>query len=241
MNKWLSFDEVCMELRLGEKAIRSMLRNGQLVGYQVPTSHADFRRRGKMGAWRILDPGAKFARYLEESKQRVEHVPLLSGREAAAVLGVKPGTIRQLKKRHRLQGTASTQGTLYSVQELRRLLWKRDCKARKNGRALCSPTLITWARGIVAKDAGIQAEALDELLRQAVFLSEPAKSHYVVKIWEHFDAVNYLLRSATLGEDPDFAATKAKSSSIVPRLEKNAATALIHQLKRNHTFRVGVV
>jgi hypothetical protein len=199
MNRWLTFDETCMELRLGGRTVRNMLRTGQLVGYQVTLRRQDPKSRGKMGAWRILDPGAKFARYLKESERRLEHVPLLSGREVAEVLGLKSGTIRQLKKRGRLQGTAASNGTLYAVEELRRFLLRRESEAED--RKLYSPTLGRWAQGLVAQDATVQAEVLDELLKQAVGLGEPLKSRYLMRVWLHFDAVSNLLRSARLGED----------------------------------------
>jgi len=171
-----------------------MLRSGRLVGYKVPDSPS----RGKMGAWRILNPGHKFARYIEESKRHLEHVPLLSGGETAEILGVKPGTVRQMKKRRQLQGKADGNKTLYSVQQIRRLLWERERRAGRQGRRSYSPILVTWARGLVTQDTPVQAQALDELLRQAVGVPEPAKSCYVVGLWRHFDAVNSLLLSARL-------------------------------------------
>ena len=94
MNRWLTFDETCMELRLGGKAVLNMLRSGQLAAYQVPLSRRDPRSRGKMGAWRILDPGAKFALYLKESERHLEHIPLLNGREtepSGLRLGISTG------------------------------------------------------------------------------------------------------------------------------------------------------
>lgn len=207
MNRWLTFDEACIELRLGAKAVQRMLRDGRLVAYQVPPSRRDPKSRGKFGAWRILDPGAKFTRHLKDSERHLEHVPLLNGREAAEVLGVKPGTIRQLKKRGQLQGRATPDGTLYTVQELRRLLLRRESKAE--GGKLYSPTLGRWAQALVSQDVSIQAEVLDELLKQAVGLTEPLKSQYLVELWQHFDAVNSLLRSAKLGEDIALAARKS--------------------------------
>lgn len=165
-----------------------------------------------MGAWRILDPGAKFTRHLKESERHLEHVPLLSGREAAEVLRVKPGTIRQLKKRGRLQGTATSNGTLYTVEELRRILLRRRSKAG-NGK-LYSPLLGRWAQGLVAQDATVQAEVLDELLRQAVGLADPLKSKYIAELWQHFDAVNSLLRSAKLGDDVGLAVNKTVRTQL---------------------------
>jgi len=212
MNRWLTFDETCIELRLGGKAVRNMIRQGRLVGYQVPLSYQDAKRRGKMGSWRILDPGVKFARYIEESKRNLEHVPLLSGREAAEVLGVQSGSVRQLKKRGRLQGQRTPNGTLFSVQELRRFLLRRENKAE--GRKHYSPILGRWAQGLVARDTSVQAEVLDELLTQAVGLADPQKSRYVVEVWRHFDAINSLLRSAALWEDIAQAVNKTMSTEL---------------------------
>ena len=170
-----------------------------------------------MGAWRILDPGAKFARHLKESERHLEHVPLLNGREVAEVLGVKSGTIRQLKKRGRLQGRATPNGTLDTVQELRILLLRRESKAHAHRQKLYSPTLGLWAQGLVSQDATVQAEVLDELLKQAVGLTEPLKSKYVVEVWLHFDAVNSLLRSARLGEDLTLAISKTMPRQLDPK------------------------
>lgn len=220
MNKWLTFDETCVELRLAGKAVRNMLRSGLLVGYQVPLRRRDPKSRGKFGAWRILNPGAKFSRHLKESERHLEHVPLLNGREAAEVLGVKPGTIRQLKKRGLLQGMATPSGTLYTVQELRRFLLRRESKAW--GPKLCSPILGRWAQGLVAQDTSVQAEVLDELLKRAVGLAEPLKSKYVVEVWQHFDGVNSLLRSARLGEDLTLAISKTMPRQLerMPNLSR---------------------
>ena len=165
-----------------------------------------------MGSLRILDPGARFARYIEESKRHLEHVPLLSSREVAEVLGVKSGTVRQLKKRGRLEGKPTPTGTLYTVQELRRFLLRREGKAR--GRKPYSPILGRWARGLVAQDTSVQAQVLDELLKQAVVLAEPLKSKYLVEVWRHFEAINSLLRSAQLGEDIALAVNKTMSKKL---------------------------
>jgi hypothetical protein len=216
MNRWLTVDETGLELGLGRKAVLNMLRNGRLVGYQVPLSRRDPKSKGKFGAWRILDPGAKFARHLKESERHLEHVPLLSGREVAEVLGVKPGTIRQQKRRGRLQGSETPSGTLYTVEELRRLLLRRESKAK--GPKLYSPILGRWAQGLVAQDATVQAEVLDELLKQAVGLAESVKSRYIVEVWRHFDAVNSLLRSVKLGEDVTLAISKTMPRQLNPKL-----------------------
>ncbi len=207
-----------------------MLRSGQLVGYQVPLSRRDPRSRGKWGAWRILDPGARFARYLKESEQHLEHIPLLS--TAEEVLGVRPGTIRQLKKRGQLQGQATPNETLYTAQELRRFLLSRESRAE--GQKLYSPTLGRWARALIAQDVSIQAEVLDKLLKEAVGLEEPLKSKYVVKMWEYFDAVNSLLRSAKLGEDVALAVSKTKPMQLDPRSYLPRAHVLSKYLDYNN-------
>jgi hypothetical protein len=41
MNRWLSFEETCFELRLGPRAVLKMLKHGVLVGYRVPGLRKD--------------------------------------------------------------------------------------------------------------------------------------------------------------------------------------------------------
>src|SRR4051794_38789836 len=113
--KWLTFLEVCFELRLGDRAVRKMLEHGVLVGYRVPVRTRDRKRLGPHGHWRILDPGARFALYIEQSKRHIEHVPLASGREVAEVAGVTPAAIRQLKKRGRIHGNQVGNKTFYTA------------------------------------------------------------------------------------------------------------------------------
>ena len=81
-------------------------------------------------------------------------------------------------------------------------------------------------------DESVDVQVLDTLLREAVSLSEPLKSHYVVEVWNHFDAVNSLLQSAKLGEDFVYAAKKARSSNPVPKVQMNDVADVIQYLKK---------
>jgi hypothetical protein len=207
MNRWLDFDEACLELRVGPRALQKMLNHGVLVGYRVPVWRRGHNRMGPWGRWRILDPGHKFAQYIDESRRHVEHVPLLSGREVGHVLGVSPAAIRQLKKRKRLCGTTVNHQTLYTAAEIRRFLLRRE----GHGRQSYSPILTRWLRGLVAQDKQVTVQVLDEMLSQVAAIPEPEKSRYLVELWWHFDMVNDLVRSARLGENADSAVKGARS------------------------------
>jgi hypothetical protein len=184
-----------------------MLNHGVLVGYRVPGLRKHRDRLLPRGKWRILDPGHKFAKYLDESHRHVEHVPLLSGREVAEVVGVTPAAIRQLKKRKRLCGTTVNHQTLYAAGEIRRFLLRRE----KHGRQSYSPILARWLRGLVAQDKHVTVRVFDEMLSQVVGIPHPEKSRYLVELWWHFDMINDLLRSARQGEKADSAIKGARS------------------------------
>jgi hypothetical protein len=227
LNRWRTLFEVCEELRLGPRPVRRLIRRGQLVGYRLPRSG-----RNQWGQWRILDPGAKFARYVDEVNRHVEHVPLLSGREVAEVLGVTPNAVRQLKRRRRLRGTKVGMNTLYTAGEVRRFLFKRERISRQGARKVYSPILATWARGLVKQDEQVGVQVLDSLLRAAVPIPEPARSQYIVEVWDHFDAINSLLRSARTGEDIASAVKKAQPKDLVPKPEINTLADAIEFLKK---------
>ena len=192
--RWLSLIEACFELRLSEREIKRMLGQGILVGIRVPLRELDRKAHRKWQGWRILDPGLKFRRYLEESQRRIEHIPLVSGRECGEVLGITPEAVRQMKRRKQIEGKKCGNATLYSVNELRRYLIKKENRQPRGRCSAYSSVLITWLRGILERDQKVGGEVLDRLLRQAVALPEPLKSEYVVRLWDLFDTINRILR-----------------------------------------------
>lgn len=205
-NRYLSMTEACFELRLGSRGVLKLLNTGQLVGFKLP-------RRGKSRTreWRILDPGVRFKRYLDESRRHLEHVPLLSGREVAEVLGVTPGAVRQLKRRKQLCGTVVNHETLYTASEIRRLLLQRE----RQGRQSYSPVLVRWLQGLIAQDEHATVRFFDEMLSQVVTVPYPEKSVYLTELWWHFDTINDVLRSARLGEK---AASAIKAARLRQRI-----------------------
>ena len=188
--------DVCLDLCLGQRAVLALLKRGQLVGIRLPK-----RGRSRWGEWRILDPSEQFARYIQESKRHVEHAPLLSSRELAEVLGVRPGTIRQLKKRGRIQGKKVGNTTLYTAAEVRRFVFNKKRGNERNGRQMYSPILAGWLRRILETDECVAGQVFGELLEQVVPIPAPDKSGYIIELWHHFDAINDLLRYAKRGED----------------------------------------
>jgi hypothetical protein len=191
---WLTFHEVCLELRLGERAVQKLLEHRILVGYRVPVRRRDRKRFGPYGDWRILDPGAKFALYLEQRKRHIEHIPLASGREVAEIVGLTPAAIRQLKKRGRIHGKQVGNKTFYTAAEVRRFLYVRQKPSVADGRKLYSPILAHWLRELLNQDDRISGDILDRLLRQVVGTPQPLKSRFITEIWSHFDSINDLLR-----------------------------------------------
>jgi hypothetical protein len=173
---------------------------------------------------------------LEECKRHVEHVPLLTGREAAELLAVTPAAIRQLKRRRRLRGTKVGPVTLFTAAEIRRFLFQREKASRQGSRKMYSPILATWLRRLVAQDELIDVQVLDGLLHEAVGIREPGKSQYIVEIWGHFDAINELLRSARLGEDIAHAVKKARSPDWIPARHLKKLSDILNFGKANSAF-----
>lgn len=191
MERWLSFGDVCLELGLGSRAVNTLLRSGALVGYRLPRQGKRGNKSG--GQWRILDPGHKFAEYLQASKRHIEHIALVNGAEVGEVLGVTPAAIRQLRRRKKIRGQKVGKAILYTAAEIRRVLLARERRSSR-GKGICySPILLTWLKRIVSDDEWVGSEVLNRLLWQAVALPEPEKTAYIVRLWEHFDRINEIL------------------------------------------------
>ena len=179
-----------------------MLREGILVGYWVPKLGENGTCR--KGAWRILDPGIKFTRYLEDSRRHIEHVPLLSGREVAQVLQVTSSAIRQLRRRKRIEGQKVRKTVLYTAAEIRKVLFERERRSGRRKRTSYSPVLVRWLEQILGANQWAEAEALNQLLWQTVTLPEPERCHYVVLLWEQFERLNEMIREIkSKGADAD--------------------------------------
>ena len=206
MLRWRSLAEVCCELRLGPKAVLGMLNSGQLKWFRL-------RSRNGRGRLRILDPSPQLVRHVQESQRHLEHVPLLSSREVAEVLGLQPSAIRQIKRRGGVQGRRVGKTTLYTVDEIRRLFRARTRKSERGRHEYC-PILARWLRSILEDDRYLAGDILIELIQQAVRLPAPRKSRYVTELWRHFDAINSLLRSARDDEDFEIAQRKAKVGDL---------------------------
>lgn len=193
--EWLSLRETCAELRIGPRAVKALIGSGLLAAIRLPK-----RGRIRNGALRIRFPGPKLLQSIIQADRRLELVPLLSGREVAEVLGVTPGSIRQLKRRGHLQGSRVGNLTLYSGAEVRQFLFRRE-RTKREGKRLYSPIIAGWLRRIIDQDEEVDVQVLDTLLRESVTLKEPIKSAFITEIWNCFDWINDLLWWARAGGD----------------------------------------
>jgi hypothetical protein len=228
MDRWLSLSEACSELGLGGRAVKSLVRSGQLVSLRLPK-----KGQNRFGALRILYPGPRLRHFIQESQRHLEHVPLLNGREVAEILSVSLGAVRQLKKRGRLRGMKTGMATLYTAAEIRSFLFRRERKSRQGTRELYSPILVDWVRRLAKQDEFVDVQVLDCLLRQAIAIPESAKSQYIVAVWDHFDAINDLLRAAKLGEDVTHVARKAGTVNSVLAPQSTELSDMITSVKSN--------
>jgi excisionase family DNA binding protein len=219
MDRWLTLRDACMEFGLTAHGVRNLIKTERLFALRLSKGGK------KTGALRILYPGRHIARFVQESKRHVEHVPLLSGREVAEALSIKPATVRQLKKRGHLRGSKVGNTILFTAAEIRRFLFKRE-RANRSGRKRYSPILAQWLGRIVDGDVAVDVHVLDTLLRLAVLIPEPMKSRYTTQLWDHFDAINELIQSARAGKD-----IPARFPSSMPKIQLNSTADVICLLK----------
>jgi len=221
MDRWLTLSDASQEFRLSPRGVLNLVKSGQLVAVRLT------KRSKRTGAIRILYPGPRLAPLIAESESRIERIPLLSGHDVAEVLSVKPATVRQLKKRGHLHGYKAGNAIFYPAAEIRRYLREKE-RNKSAGKRLYSPILADWLRRLIEGDAEIDVQVLDTLLRQAVGLSEPLKSMYITKVWDHFDAINSLVQLAkNTGEGIVSDAPAAFVPHHPPKIQLKNAAAVI--------------
>jgi excisionase family DNA binding protein len=183
---WLTFTQICQRLNLTEKQVLKLIKSGKLVG---------IHHSGPAGAykdgWIYLDPTPKYARALEVQALilsrnysiDVTTVPLLSTAEVAAITQTGQDNIRQMIYKRKLRPTRVGNLSLFTAQQVRDLLWKREKSERRDRRARTGQ-MVKWflsqheseqsqkmSKSEVAKD-----NEMERLLRKIVKLQEPERT-----------------------------------------------------------------
>jgi len=191
MPQWLTIQEACLELRLGRITVLRMLREKTLLGVRVSTGNPKTTAQ-----WRIFPPSEKMRRLILEREEHLLHVPLLSSHEVAAVLKVKPCTVRFYVKTGHLKPAVSRPGqlSLFTAAEVRRFLWYRERYHRK-GRKVYSAWLRDFLTAVLEKESAPSVQQLESLVAQVMsYLPREEREPLLPVFWKALEQINEVLR-----------------------------------------------
>lgn len=183
--RWLTLREAAIELRTSPGAIKTLVKERQLVAITGKNIR-------QVSAWRILDPAPALRAQLLEPP--LENFPVIRPAELAKILGLSSGVIKwHVFMGHIKPMKVNRQLSYFSVKEVRRFLARHE---RRSGyrKQSYSQVLVDWVKGMLENDMKPNHEVLESLIQQAVSLPEPARSSTIAQLWKHFDEVNALLK-----------------------------------------------
>lgn len=233
-NRWLTLDEAQTLLRCDFRHLKQMIKKGALVAIEVNAPHQFQGRRGygnrKLNlqgkdGWRVLFPGDRFVKYMIDQTKRLETTPMLSAREAAALLDITPLNLRQRTFQKEIVVTIIDKRAYYSVTAIRDYMVRRSDKYAGSvrlkglGKKQLLAWMIEWGKDIIKEKRPDLGEVLDQILS----LPEPQRSlriESLVTAAENFRAllrmpleVPGLLPVADSSETPEVPAPETKSES----------------------------
>jgi len=187
MDRYLTLEETCAELRLGRQAVTTLIKQKKLAAIQSE------------GGWRILDPSPKLRASLLEN--HLDVTPFITLHEAAEILGISHLTIKWyvdtgVAKAELIEGGPHMR--VMTIKEIRRLAARRE-KRKGPGRLLYSTHIYSWLRAHLndPDHTGPKAAVLAGLIEEAVRVPEPRRSEIITMLWGLFDEVNKLLEECS--------------------------------------------
>jgi hypothetical protein len=194
--RWLTWQELCLELRLKPKQVKRLVKRGAIVGL----CHGNPQRL--QTDWRYLDPSEKYKRALETAMMVTDlcysvdlpSTQLLSSADFAHIAGLHPGTIRSMVARNKLRPYKIGNYSLFTPEQLRAWLLKRERKEPTSRRARCDQ-MIRWCLeklNETAEPTMTMAEVreddrLEEVLRRLLKKREPERSRAIREFWSRYD------------------------------------------------------
>lgn len=183
MNRYLTLEECAEELRVQRRTVLSLIKKKRLVAIEITPGH-----------FRVLDPSQRLREYLLDSP--IERFPFLAQREVAEVLGIKFESLRhdiRIGRAAPVRIDGGPPAKVFTPHQVRQLAAARE-KLRYRGKYKYSKAIAKWLKSYLDKDAGTTAEAIQEMLDQAMRVPEPKRSEIVVKLWALIEEMNRLLR-----------------------------------------------
>ncbi len=190
--RFITVEEFCIKFRTTRETIHKMMKDGRVQGIYVG-------RHANRGRLMLVDPGQRFARYLEELDERLAHVPLINTREAAELIGIHQVHLRtQLCKGKIKAQRQNGKECLFTVAEVRRYISKQEKLKRPGRRIVKLETVLRWARDLVDKhrretNQGVMAE--DELVQtvdEIMALPEPRRTVSLTEFLGKLDRVEMI-------------------------------------------------
>lgn len=194
--QFLTIKELCVKFRISYDTATEMLKQGLLTGIRLP-------KKGGKGDWRVVDPGAQFEDYLQSLHERLLHVPLLSTREVAEVVGTHFIYILDRVKQGKIKPEArygKKRELRFTVAEVRRFMWETHRLARPRRCEVKIEQLIRWAKQRLEPLRAAPAPEKDEmeaLVDQILRLPEPARSQSLQALFRKLDKVQLIVQAAT--------------------------------------------
>lgn len=194
--RWLSYDELCMELRLSPLHVKRLIRRGSIVGmcfghkYKYETD------------WRYLDPSPQYKKALEIQervlacafKADLLNLPILSSSDFGDICGLTTVHVRVLIYKKKLRPHKLGKYSLFTPQQVRDFLLRRERKEPTDRRVRCE-YLIRWCKKLLEKDqvgtlTRDQVKNDDDLevhLRRLLKLPEPDRAAAIREFWSRYE------------------------------------------------------
>lgn len=190
--RWLTFDDLCVEMQLVPKQVVKLIKAGKIVGMCVG------QPRRLRTDWRYVDPGDKYKRALaiaariESRRYQIDlgEFPVIATGEFATLCGFTSERVRGLIHRRVLKPHKIGKYSFFTVNQVRDFLYRRNRQEFQGYRARMD-ALLTWAMEYIAAQQphGIPLEAVkkdDEMegtLRRLMRLKEPQRTKAVAEFW----------------------------------------------------------
>lgn len=195
MGNWLTIEEACTELRLPPKVIYRMIHQHKLVGLVAGT-------RKSRRSWRILDPSEEYKKALLAQEDILRHrypidilaFPIISSAELGRMAGLSSSTIRNFVKDGSLKPWKMGRFSVYTAEQVREFLLRRERKEPRDRRARCE-TLLRWCLAqleanpvatLTQKEVQ-RDDKLEGALRKIMRQKEPARSRNLAEFWRRWD------------------------------------------------------
>lgn len=193
--RWLSFDDLVFELQLPPKRVLKLIREGRLVGICAG------RNKNLQTDWRYLDPSEKYKRALEIQEKILSRAhqidlmefPVISSAEFASIAGLSSSRIRGLVFRGQLIPAKIGKYSLFTPNQVREYLLRRERKEPTSRRARCQALLRWCMQGIesnredaMTREDVRQDDLLEGALMRLLQLKEPERTQAVQEFWRRY-------------------------------------------------------